>query len=111
MKTKISNLPFDAKFTIGDVSYRVLNNPYLVNIGTNHTSIDSFSGTIDAINLKDHTYHHFHRDTEVEKKSYKTKYTLMSSEREYQSDSLIGVFLEVLKHRFWHFRMYGKWED
>jgi hypothetical protein len=29
----------------------------------------------------------------------------------YEADTLLGIIIEVLKHRFWHFRTHGKWID
>ena len=36
---------------------------------------------------------------------------LIVKEGSYEADTLWGIIIEVLKHRFWHLRKHGKWMD
>jgi len=40
-----------------------------------------------------------------------SKYTLMVDNGAYFSDSLFGLFWEMAKHRFWHWRKGHGWMD
>jgi hypothetical protein len=39
------------------------------------------------------------------------KFKLIVEAGVYESDSLLSLILEVLKHRFWHLINHGKWMD
>ena len=39
------------------------------------------------------------------------KYKLMVAEGSYEADSLWSLLLEVLRHRFWHWRRGDGWRD
>ena len=43
------------------------------------------------------------------KKEYKIRYDVPAGT--YESDSLIGLCWEVLKHRTWHLFRHGRWMD
>ena len=40
-----------------------------------------------------------------------SKYTLMMDKGAYFSDSLFGLFWEMTRHRFWHWRKGHGWMD
>jgi len=42
-------------------------------------------------------------------KKYKATYTVPTGK--YESDSLIGLIAEVLRHRFFHLFNHGRWMD
>lgn len=41
----------------------------------------------------------------------KAKFKLTCDAGIYEADTLCGILIEVLKHRFWHLRTHGKWMD
>lgn len=38
-------------------------------------------------------------------------YILHTTAGSYEATSLWGLFVEIMKHRFWHLRTHGKWMD
>jgi len=36
---------------------------------------------------------------------------LIINEGTYEANSLMGIIIEVIKHKFWHLRKHGKWMD
>jgi len=45
------------------------------------------------------------------KTNMKAKFKLTCAAGAYESDTFWGIFIEVLKHRFWHLITDGKWID
>ena len=41
----------------------------------------------------------------------KSKATYIVDAGKYESDTLIGLCIEVLKHRLWHLVKHGRWVD
>ena len=39
------------------------------------------------------------------------KYTLLVGNGTYYANSILGLFWEMLKHRFYHLRKHGTWMD
>ena len=44
-------------------------------------------------------------------KTMKPKFKLTCKAGTYEADTFFALVIEVLKHRFWHLRMHGKWMD
>jgi hypothetical protein len=40
-----------------------------------------------------------------------SRYKLFVTTGMYESDTLIGLFVEILRHRTWHLLTHGKWVD
>ena len=48
-------------------------------------------------------------DEQKMKKTYKIKYTVPDGV--YESNSMFGLWWEVMKHRTWHLFKHGRWMD
>ena len=47
----------------------------------------------------------------IRNREMKPKFKLVCAAGTYEANSLWSIIVEVLKHRFWHLRTYGKWMD